>query len=126
VQAIAWGEARLTRLSLGHVGLVLGGWQRLQAPAEEAQQALVHCGGYLQAHRGRPPSKSSGEGALREAVGGMESSKKFMCHVRLKRSGAWWYAANSNQMLALRCAKYNGTLDRVCMRYSQRRRETSE
>jgi hypothetical protein len=39
--------------------------------------------------------------------GGIESSNKFICHVRLKRSGAWWYEANSNHMLALRCAKYN-------------------
>jgi hypothetical protein len=37
--------------------------------------------------------------------GGIESSNKFICHVRLKRSGAWWYEINSNQMLALRCAK---------------------
>jgi hypothetical protein len=56
----------------------------------------------------------------------MESSNKFMCHVQLKRSGAGWYEANSNKMLALRCAKYNGTLDRVFMRYQQRLRETSE
>jgi hypothetical protein len=47
------------------------------------------------------------------------------CHVRLKRSGAWWYEANSNHMLALRCAKYNGTLDQVFMRYQQRLQETS-
>ena len=45
---------------------------------------------------------------------------------QLKRSGAWWYAVNSNQMLALRCAKYNGTLDQVFVRYKQRLRETLE
>jgi len=28
----------------------------------------------------------------------------------LKRSGAWWYTENSNAILALRCARYNGTL----------------
>ena len=44
-------------------------------------------------------------------------------HVRLKRSGAWWYELNSNQMLALRCAKYNGTFDQVFVRYQQRLRE---
>jgi hypothetical protein len=49
-----------------------------------------------------------------------------MCHVRLKRSGAWWYEVNSNKMLALRCAKYNGTLDQVFVRYQQRLREMSE
>ena len=58
--------------------------------------------------------------------GGIESSNTFIGHVRLKRSGAWWYEINSNQMLALRCAKYNGTLDQVFVRYQQRLRETSE
>ncbi len=46
----------------------------------------------------------------------MESANKFICHVRLKRSGAWWYEAKSNQMLALRCAKYNGTFAQVFTR----------
>ena len=51
--------------------------------------------------------------------GGMESANKFICHVRLKRSGAWWYEVKSNQMLALRCAKYNGTFQHVFERYRQ-------
>lgn len=40
--------------------------------------------------------------------GGIESSNKTICHVRLKRSGAWWYIEKADHMLALRCAKYNG------------------
>ena len=52
--------------------------------------------------------------------GSIESAHKFICHVRLKRSGVWWYEANSNQMLALRCAKYNGTFKWVFTRYRQR------
>jgi hypothetical protein len=51
----------------------------------------------------------------------MESANKFICHVRLKRSGAWWYEDNSNQMLALRCAKYNGTFDRVFTRFQRQK-----
>ena len=58
--------------------------------------------------------------------GGMESSHKCMGPVRLKRSGAWWDAANSTHLLARRCAKDNGTLDQVFVRYQQRLRETSE
>ena len=54
--------------------------------------------------------------------GGIESSNKCICHVRLKRSGAWWYEANSNHMLALRCAKYNGTLAQVFVHYQQQQR----
>jgi len=44
----------------------------------------------------------------------------------LSTSGAWCYETNSNQMLALRCAKYNGPPDQVFLRYQQRLRETSE
>ena len=45
--------------------------------------------------------------------GGIESSNKFIANVRLKRSGAWWYPTNANNILKLRCAKYNGTFDRI-------------
>lgn len=45
--------------------------------------------------------------------GGTESSNKFISNVRLKRSGAWWYPTNANNILKLRCAKYNGTFDRI-------------
>ena len=46
--------------------------------------------------------------------------KKAMSRVRLKRLGAWWYVEQANQMLALRCAKYNGTFDRVFEAYKHR------
>ena len=52
--------------------------------------------------------------------GGIESANKFISHVKLKRSGAWWYAERANVMLALRCAKYNGTFSRVFELYKQR------
>ena len=55
--------------------------------------------------------------------GGMEAANKFICHARLKRSGAWWYETNSNHMLVLRCAKYNGTFDQVFRRYKNRQSE---
>jgi hypothetical protein len=41
----------------------------------------------------------------------------------LKRSGAWWYEVNSNQMLALRCAKYNGTFHQVFARHQCQKSE---
>jgi len=44
----------------------------------------------------------------------------------LKRSGAWWYEVHSHQMLVLRCAKYNGTLDQVFARSQQRLRKVYE
>ena len=43
--------------------------------------------------------------------GAIESANKFICHVRLKRSGAWWKIDNANNVLKLRCAKYNAKFD---------------
>jgi hypothetical protein len=126
VQAVEWVEATLTRLSLGKGGLVLGGLQRMQAQSDEAEKAMANCWDYLHEHRGRTHYRPRRRGGSPLGSGGIESSNKFICHVRLKRSGAWWYETNSNHMLALRCAKYNGTLDQVFVRYQQRLRETSE
>ena len=120
VQALEWVEATMTRLYLGKVGLVLRGLHRMQAQSDEAAQAIANCWDYLDEHRGRTAYQKLRRGGYPLGSGGIESSNKFICHVRLKRSGAWWYEANSNQMLALRCAKYNGTLDQVFERYQQK------
>jgi Uncharacterised protein family (UPF0236) len=120
VQAVEWVEATMTRLYLGKVGVVLGGLKRMQAQSDEAQKAITNCWDYLYEHRGRTAYQKLRRGGYPLGSGGIESSNKVICHVRLKRSGAWWYEANSNQMLALRCAKYNGTLDQVFERYQQK------
>jgi hypothetical protein len=116
VQALEWVEATLTRLYLGQIGTVLGGLRRMQPTSDEARKAIDNCWVYLQEHRGRTPYRALRRGGYPLGSGGMESANKFICHVRLKRSGAWWYEANSNQMLALRCAKYNGTFEQVFAR----------
>jgi hypothetical protein len=122
-RALEWVEATLTRLYLGKVGWVLGGLRRMQPASEEALKAIDNCWVYLHAHRDRTRYGKLRRGGYPIGSGGIESSNKFICHVRLKRSGAWWYEANSNEMLALRCAKYNGTFDRVFERYRRRLRE---
>ncbi len=121
-QAIEWVEATLTRLYLGKVAAVLGGLRRMQATSNEAANAIANCWSYLHAHRGRTHYRTLRQGGYPLGSGGIESSNKCICHVRLKRPGAWWYEINSNQMLALRCAKYNGTFDRVFERYQRRLR----
>jgi hypothetical protein len=123
VQALQWVEATLTRLYLGQVGAVLGGLRRMQAHSEEAAKAIANGWVYLHAHRHRTFYRQLRKGGYPLSSGGIESSNKFICHVRLKRSGAWWYETNSNQMLALRCAKYNGTFHQVFVRHQQRLRE---
>ena len=123
VQAVAWVEATLTRLYLGKVSAVLGGLQRMHATSDAAAKALANCWEYLDAHRGRTHYRKFRQGGYPVGSGGIEAANKFICHVRLKRSGAWWYECTSNQMLALRCAKYNGTFEQVFARHQRRLRE---
>jgi hypothetical protein len=120
LQAQEWVEATMTRLYMGKVGVVLAGLKRMRPTSDEAAKAIANCWAHLHEHRGRTHDHTLRRGGYPLGSGGIESSHKFICHVRLKRSGAWWYEENSNQMLALRCAKYNGTLDQVFVRYQQR------
>ena len=116
VCAREWVEATLTRLYLGKVGQVLGGLRRMQPTSDEALKAIDNCWIHLNEHRGRTMYRKLRRGGYPLGSGGMESANKFICHVRLKRPGAWWYEASSNEMLALRCAKYNQTFDQVFAR----------
>lgn len=120
-----WCEAALARLFYGEVHGVIWGLQRMKpADAQTAKEidTLIH---YLQRHQHRLDYRFARKGGYPMGSGGIESANKFICHVRLKRSGAWWYVTTANQMLALRCAKYNGTFGRVFARYRQRTQDRS-
>ena len=118
-RAQEWVEATLTRLYLGKISQVLGGLRRLKPAGEDARKAIENCWVHLNEHRGRTTYRKLRKGGYPLGSGGMESANKFICHVRLKRSGAWWYEQSSNQMLALRCAKYNGTFEQVFTRFQR-------
>jgi Uncharacterised protein family (UPF0236) len=119
-QAQEWAEALMARLFVGEVARVLRDLQHLQPTSDAAAAALANLQEYLDTHRHRLPTGYQRRGGYPLGSGGIEAAHKFIAHVRLKRSGAWWYQATSNHMLALRCAKYNGTYERVFGRYRQR------
>jgi Uncharacterised protein family (UPF0236) len=119
-QAQEWAEAMMARLFMGEVAGVLRDLQQLQPTSNAASAALVNLQEYLHTHRHRLPTSSQRRGGYPLGSGGIEAAHKFIGHVRLKRSGAWWYQTTSNHLLALRCAKYNGTYERVFGRYRQR------
>jgi len=119
-QAVEWVAATMTRLSLGNVGLVLGGVQRMQAQSDAAAQAMATGWDSLHAHRGRTTARQLRRGGSPLGSGGIESSNTGIGHGRLQRSGAWGDESNSNQRLARRCAQYNSTLAQVFVRYQQR------
>jgi hypothetical protein len=115
-----WAEATLTRLYHGEVGQVIGGLKRMGTRSAQADHEIIKLIDYLHEHRHRTTYERLRRGGYPLGSGGIEAANKFISHVRLKRSGAWWYVGNSNPILALRCAKYNGTFDRVVQRHGKR------
>ena len=66
------------------------------------------------------PRRGARVGGYPVGSGGIESANKFICHSRIKRSGAWWLETNCNSMLKLRCSLVNGTFDETFSKYVTR------
>jgi hypothetical protein len=116
----AWCEVTIARLFWGEVHGVIWGLQRMKPQTPQAAEEIRKFIQYLQRHQERLDDRFARKGGYPVGSGGIESAHKFICHVRLKRSGAWWSVENANQMLALRCATYNGTFDQVVETYRQK------
>jgi hypothetical protein len=112
-----WYEAAMARLFWSEVEGVIWGLQRMKPRNAQAAEEIAKLIAYLHRHQERVDYRFARKGGYPIGSGGIEAANKCICHVRLKRSGAWWYVTNANQMLALRCAKYNGTFDRVFETY---------
>ncbi len=110
-QRISWIESTMSRLFYGEVDSVIWGLQRMKACSEDAANEVSKLITYLTNNAHRIDYSSARRRQFPCGSGGIESSNKSISHTRLKRSGAWWNEENANTMLALRCAKYNGTLD---------------
>lgn len=118
-RAALWIESTITRLYFGEVESVIWGLQRMQTPNATVDAAVESLIGYLRNNAHRIDYKKNKQGQYPLGSGGIESANKFICHIRIKRSGAWWYKINGNRILRLRCASYNGTFDEVFARYKR-------
>lgn len=116
---VMWIESSMSRLFCGDVAGVIWGLQRMKGHNGTAAAEIESLIGYLQNNEHRIDYKKLKRGQYPIGSGGIESANKFICHVRMKRSGAWWYKINGNRMLRLRCAMYNGTFDQVFARYKR-------
>lgn len=112
-KAQEWVEGALTRLFLNEIDGVTAGIKRMKPNCDEAKKKIKKTLRYLSKQKERVNYGSLKRGGYHIGSGGIESSNKFIANVRLKRSGAWWYPSNANNILKLRCAKYNGTFDRI-------------
>ena len=122
-QAAQWVEATLARLSQDRVSHVIGGIRRMLPRSVAALEERDRLITYLQNQSGRLGYDACRKQGIPVGSGGIESANKFISHVRLKRSGAWWVVENGNAMLRLRCAMYNGTFERVFEKYRAIQRE---
>lgn len=75
---------------------------------------------YLKNHGSKMDYGATKRASYNTGSGAIESSNKFISNTRLKKSGAWWYINNANKILKLRCARYNGTFDRVMQRFKEK------
>lgn len=119
-KALEWVYATLVRLSLGEVTRVIAGLKRMSPASDEARKLIDNAVEHLTKHSGRLDYASARRGGYHIGSGAIESANKMICHGRLKRTGAWWYPSCANNVLKLRCAKYNGTYDRVIELYRER------
>ncbi len=108
-----WVESAFTRLFCNQIDGVLAGIKRMKPSSKAAKEQIEKTLGYLSKRKEKVNYGSLKRGGYHIGSGGIESSNKFISNVRLKRSGAWWYPTNANNILKLRCAKYNGTFDRI-------------
>ena len=117
LEAQEWAEAALTRLCLNELGATVGGLLRMTPRSPDAEAAIRALSIYLTGQTGRVGYDELRRRGLPRGSGGIESANKLICHVRLKRSGAWWLEANGNAMLRIRCALYNGTFKQIFADY---------
>ena len=97
---------------------VIAGLKRMQPESEEAKEQIRKTINYLEKNKHRMHYRGDRIGGYPIGSGGIESANKFICHVRLKRSGAWWLKSNGNKMLALRCTMINKTFDQIFSGYA--------
>lgn len=122
-QARKWVEATFTRLFHNDIDNVLRGMRIMQPVSSEAQEKITDAVRYLSERKHQVNYGSAKRAGYHIGSGAIESANKFIGHVRLKRSGAWWYITNANNILKLRCAKYNGTYDKIIRKYIEMDRE---
>jgi hypothetical protein len=112
-KAQEWVEATFARLFHNDVDAVLWGLERMQSVSDEAHEQINDTIRYLTNNVEKVNYRAYRKAGYHIGSGAIESANKFIGHVRLKRSGAWWYPSHANNILKLRCASYNGTFDRV-------------
>lgn len=114
-----WIEATKARLFHNDAVHVIAGLKRMKCRTAETEKNRDNLVGYLTNNRNRIDYGKCRRGGFPLGSGAIESANKFISHVRLKRSGAWWKVDYANNILKLRCSRYNSKFDDVFASFEQ-------
>ena len=103
----------MTLLTLSGMDDVVEILRELEPSSEETGEKIRKLIGYLEKNRDRIDYEGDKFEGFPIGSGAIESANKFICHKRMKVSGAWWVKDSGNSMLRIRCAVVNGTYARV-------------
>jgi len=89
-KCLEWVESTIARLYYAEVDNVIWGLRRMKPRDSLTKEEIRKLIGYLQNNRERIHYRGDRIGGYPIGSGGIESANKFICHTRMKRSGAWW------------------------------------
>lgn len=119
-KAISWVISAIGNIYYDETGQVIGGLKRMKPKNNNVKEQIRKLIGYLKNNQHRTKYAAVKKGGYPIGSGGIESANKFICHTRLKRSGAWWLKPNGNGMLRLRCSLVNETFNDAFAQYVTR------
>ncbi len=119
-RALSWVIGAIGHIYYNETCRVIGGLKRMKPKDNNVKEQIRKLIGYLENNQHRTQYDGAKKGGYPIGSGGIESANKFICHIRLKRSGAWWLKSNGNGMLRLRCSLVNGTFNEAFARYVTR------
>lgn len=120
-----WVTATKFRIFHNKAKEVISGLKRMRCTGEisKKRDQLVN---YLSNNLHRLDYGAARRGKYPIGSGAIESANRFICHTRLKKSGAWWKVDYANNVLKLRCARYNKKFDEFFSAFEQRKCEELE
>lgn len=112
-EKLKWLKEAKEDLFSGNVLKLVNRLRKMTPRNDDVTQQLTLLAKYLEDRAEMTFYRSFKKGGYPIGSGGIESSNKYVCHRRMKLSGAWWKEEKANSMLVLRSAYANGVLHDV-------------
>jgi hypothetical protein len=110
-QVETWVEGKLASLRTDCVGDVLGALKRMRPRQPAVQEALAQLIGYVEKNRTRIGYREPWHMGLAVGSGAVEGACKHVIQARFKRAGMRWKLQGFLNVLELRLARLNATLE---------------